>query len=194
MTVILASASPRRHEILNMAGIKHTVLISGTDESIPDGTSAADMVRILSERKAAAVLRDKAELDRIADGRAVVIAADTVVTQGGEIFGKPHDKNEAHRMLRRLSSETHTVLTGITLSDGHETVCEAVETMVTMRHISEREISEYIATGSPFDKAGAYGIQDMAGKFVERIDGDYYNVVGLPICRVSEILRERFGY
>lgn len=183
--LILASKSPRRDEILDLAGYAHDVIVSDADESLEDGISAIDAVREISRRKADAVLSET-------DGDRVIVAADTVVENDGEIYGKPKDGDDARRMLERMSGGHHFVHTGITVTDGDRTVSETVTTEVFMREISPREIDGYIASRAPFDKAGAYGIQGTAGAFVEKLIGDYFNVMGLPICRLSEILSE-FG-
>lgn len=191
-TLILASASPRRREILETAGIPFTVLVTDADESLSGGTSPEDTVRTLSRRKAEAALRR-------APAGAVILAADTVVAAKDEtgeevILGKPHTADRASAMLRLLSGRTHRVLTGITLTDGQTTVTDCVSTDVVMRTLADSEIARYVATGAPLDKAGAYGIQERAGVFVRELRGDYFNVVGLPLCRTAEILRETFGF
>jgi septum formation protein len=180
--IVLASGSPRRAELLTMAGYEFEVMKTDTDENV-EADSPADLVKILSQRKAedAARLTDK-----------VVIAADTVVALDGRILGKPRDAEDACQMLSQLSGRAHSVFTGITVKRGEVSVTEAHETKVFMRDISENEIKAYVATGDPMDKAGAYGIQCRAGMFVSRLEGDYYTVVGLPLCRVSEILRDKF--
>ena len=190
--LILASASPRRREILQNAGIPFTVLVTNADESLPSGTAPGEAVRLLSLRKAEAALRE-------APAGAVVLAADTVVAAKDEtgvevILGKPHTAEKATAMLRLLSGKTHRVLTGITLTDGKTTVTDCVSTDVVMRELSDREIARYVATGAPLDKAGAYGIQERAGVFVRGLSGDYFNVVGLPLARTAEILRDTFGF
>jgi len=189
--LILASGSPRRREILTDAGIPFTVLVTEADETLPGGLSPEESVKELSLRKAAAAVR-------FANAGSVVLAADTMVAaqkDGTEvILGKPRDREDAKAMLRLLSGGTHRVLTGITLTDGYRTVTDAVSTLVHMREITEEELERYVATGSPLDKAGAYGIQEHAGLFVTGITGDYFNVVGLPLCRVGEILSRDFGF
>lgn len=185
--LILASASPRRHELLTAAGIPHTVLTSDADEALPDGILPHEAVEMLSARKAAAVLP-------IAPKGAVILAADTVVALNGEILGKPTDKADASRMLAALSGGAHHVFTGVTVTDGTKTVTAHTKTAVRMRVITPAEIDAYIATGEPMDKAGAYGIQGRAALFVTGIEGDYANVVGLPVSQVGEILKNHFGY
>ncbi|MBO5195744.1 MAG: septum formation inhibitor Maf [Clostridia bacterium] len=181
--IILASGSPRRLEILTMAGYNCKVIKPETDENI-EYTSAREYVCELSKRKAA-------EVAEKSDG--CIIAADTVVVADGKILGKPIDENDAVNMLRSLSGREHSVLTGFTVRKGDKAFTEVSETKVLMRHITEEEIKAYVDSGNPMDKAGAYGIQCAAGMFIEKIDGDYYTVVGLPICPISVILREQFG-
>ena len=191
-TLILASGSPRRREILQNAGIPFTVLPSDADETLPKGTAPEEAVRLLSRRKADAALRK-------APPGAVVLAADTVVAAFGDagvevILGKPHTPERATAMLRMLSGRTHRVLTGVTVTDGEKTVTDVVSTSVVMRRLSDAEIERYVSTGAPLDKAGAYGIQERAGVFVRELHGEYFNVVGLPLARTAEILRDDFGF
>ncbi len=180
--IVLASGSPRRAELLTMAGYEFEVMKTDTDENV-EASDPAELVKILSQRKAedAARLTDK-----------VVIAADTVVALDGIVLGKPSDTEDAKGMLAQLSGRSHSVFTGITLRRGDVAVTEAHETKVYMRDISDAEIDAYVSTGDPMDKAGSYGVQGRAGMFVSRLEGDYYTVVGLPLCRVSEILRDKF--
>lgn len=191
--IILASASPRRHEILLAGGISHSVVTAGADETVPAGTSPRHTVELLSQRKAEAIIA----LPALAESGApapIVIGADTIVEFGGKILGKPHSPEEAHRMLASLSGNTHRVYTGMTVTDGVSSVTEVTVTEVTMRDISEAEIAMYIATGSPMDKAGAYGIQEFGGRFVCRINGDFLAVAGLSLSALSRILKENFGF
>ncbi len=185
--LILASASPRRHELLTAAGIAHTVLTADTDESLPDGIPPQQAVEMLSAKKAAAVLP-------IAPADSIILAADTVVALDSNILGKPKDEADALRMLTSLSGRSHDVYTGVTLTNGQTTVTAHAKTAVTMRNIPEAEIVSYIKTGEPMDKAGAYGIQGRAALFVTGITGNYANVVGLPVSLVGDILREHFHY
>lgn len=184
--LILASASPRRHELLTAAGLAHTVLTSEADETLPAGISPADAVEMLSARKAAAVLP-------IAPEGSLIVAADTVVALAGEILGKPKDEADASRMLTALSDGEHHVYTGVTVTDGVKTVTAHACTAVRMRKITRAEIDAYIRTGEPMDKAGAYGIQGRAALFVSGIEGDYANVVGLPLSLLGDILTREFG-
>jgi septum formation protein len=183
MKLILASGSPRRSEILKNAGYEFVVKPTSADESLPDGILPGDAVKLLSERKA-----DAAKIE-CSD---VVLSADTVVALGDRILGKPSDKAEAFSMLRSLSGKTHSVYTGVTIKSAEKKRVFAVKTDVLFYPLTDDEINAYIATGEPFDKAGAYGIQGRAAVFVEKIDGDYYSVVGLPLSRCARALRD-FG-
>ena len=179
MTLILASASPRRRELLCNAGIEFEILPAHVDESPRSGEGAEEYVRRLASEKAFAVARD-------CPAGSVVLAADTTVEINGEILGKPEDAEDAWRMLRLLSGATHRVLTGICLvcAPTRLHALEVETTLVTFRRLDEDEIGAYIAAGEPFDKAGAYGIQGLASKFVTRVEGCFFNVVGLPVARV----------
>ncbi|MDO5146583.1 MAG: Maf family protein [Eubacteriales bacterium] len=187
MRIILASGSPRRRELLSQAGYAFTVEVSEVDERIPK-EKPGKMVEELSLRKAKAVADTKKEM-------CTIIGADTVVALAGEILGKPEDEADAKEMLLALSGKTHQVYTGVSLllMRGGECVGEKsfhVQTDVTMRKMTGEEIEDYIATGEPMDKAGAYGIQGKAAVFISGICGDYYNVVGLPICELTQKLAE----
>ncbi|MFY9803328.1 MAG: Maf family protein [Candidatus Acidiferrales bacterium] len=185
--LILASSSPRRAEILRNAGFTFEVLPTHTDETMRPGENADDYVRRIASAKvqaAAAHLRAASEL-------AIVIAADTTVLVEGQILAKPEDAADARRMLRLLSGKTHEVLTALAvvrLPDGAEHL-HTEKTRVQLLPISDDEIASYIGTGEPFDKAGAYGIQGIAGRFVARIDGCFFNVMGLPLSQVWRALR-----
>ncbi len=185
--LILASASPRRHELLTAAGLTHIVLTSEADETLPAGISPADAVEMLSARKAAAVLP-------LAPTGTLTVAADTVVALNGEILGKPKDETDAKRMLTALSGREHHVYTGVTVTDGTKTVTAHACTAVRMRTVAPAEIDAYIRTGEPMDKAGAYGIQGRAALFVTSIEGNYANVVGLPLSLLGDILSREFGF
>lgn len=184
--IILASASPRRQELLERIGLKFEVEPSRCKEEV---TSAADpqrIVRLNSVTKAASVAaRHK---------NAIVIAADTVGVFRGKVLGKPHTSAEARKMLLILNGESHRVITGFTIIDTEsgKTVTRSVETRVFFRPLTPAEIDAYIRTGEPLDKAGAYAIQGLGGVIVERIEGDYYNVIGLPLGAVVDSLKE-FG-
>lgn len=182
MKLILASGSPRRAELLEKMGLTFQVEPSNTDEVLEPGLTPQQEVVHLSLGKAKAVAADHPE-------EAVVLSADTVVELDGKILGKPHSEEAAIAMLRALSGRSHRVLTGVTVMSpkGTETHCE--ETEVYFRPISDEEIRWYVKTGEPMDKAGAYGIQGYAAMFIEKINGDYYNVMGLPVCRTGLMLR-----
>ena len=178
--LILASSSPRRRELLSAAGFEFRIQPADINEDILPGEGPAAYVERLAREKAAAVFA--------AHEDAVVLGADTTVTINDEILGKPTDAADATRMLQMLAGKTHEVITGVAIASAKGTDSFTETTHVTMRAISEEEIAAYIATGEPMDKAGAYGIQGGAGKFITSITGDYENVVGLPIKRVAERL------
>ena len=181
MELILASQSPRRRELLGLLKRPFTVRVADIDETMDPGLPAREAVAQVSRRKAHAVPRTPEDL---------VIAADTIVVCQGKILGKPADAAEAEAMLRLLSGRDHQVMTGLTVLCGdRETVVTEV-TDLHFRALSDREIRAYVESGEPMDKAGAYGIQGGAALFCQRIEGDYYNVVGLPVCRLVEILEQ----
>lgn len=190
--LILASSSPRRAEILRNAGFDFRVVPAHIDESQRRNESAIDYVRRLAEEKARAVAR---QVTKDAGGDSIfVIAADTVVVIGNEILGKPFSAANAREMLRRLSGQTHDVYTGLAVLQGNGTKRTAVEkTRVTFEPLSEEEIEDYIASREPFDKAGAYAIQGQGGKFISRVEGCYFNVMGLPLARLYATLRDLNG-
>jgi nucleoside triphosphate pyrophosphatase len=181
--IVLASASPRRLELLASAGIEFDVFAGDVDEAVLPGETPADHVVRLARDKAIAVAAQ-------AEGR-FFIGADTVVVCAGEIMGKPKDAADAERMLWKLSGVAHEVITGYAVYDKvrDDALSDAVATRVYFKALRDEEIHAYIATGCPFDKAGAYAIQGGAAHMVERIDGSYTNVVGLPLCEVVEALR-----
>ncbi len=182
--IILASASPRRVELLASAGINFEVTPGAVPETILAGETPKEHVLRLSREKALAVAGKTA-------GR-FFIGADPIVVCGGEIMGKPEDSADAERMLRKLSGNAHEVITGFTVYDREEDVLEsrAVSTRVYFKNLSGEEIRAYIGTGCPFDKAGAYAIQGGAAYMIPKIEGSYTNVVGLPLCEVVEALRK----
>jgi septum formation protein len=183
MKLILASASPRRAEILRGAGIAFSVLSSAVDETPLPGETATDMVRRLAAAKAELVAAR-------AVGPAIVIAADTVVALDGAVMGKPRTSDDARHMLEKLSGRTHSVITGVALVRLPD-VERREFTEITQVHftaLSDEEIVRYLSSGEPFDKAGAYAIQGVAGRFIPRIDGCYFNVVGLPLSRLCREL------
>ena len=180
MNVILASASPRRRELMGLFRIPFTVRVADIDETMDPAAAPFDEVARVSRLKALATPRT---------GEDVVIAADTIVVCEGRVLGKPHSEEEAVAMLTLLSGRDHQVMTGVTVLMGEkaETVTEVTD--IHFRALSEKEIRAYVATGEPMDKAGSYGIQGGAALFCSRMVGDYYNVMGLPVCRLGEILR-----
>lgn len=187
--LILASASPRRRELLAQAGLKFTVAAANLSEDLlPDETAAA-YVRRLAEEKAQSVWNDNRSLDST-DDPLIVLGADTCVVCDGHILGKPADTADARRMLELLSGRTHAVLTGLAAVTVTKTVRDVEITQVTFNQLNDREIAQYIANGEPFDKAGAYAIQGYAARWIPRIEGCYFNVVGLPIARTVALLAE----
>ena len=187
MDIILASASPRRRALLELFPVQNLHVIPARgEEAACEGMSPAETVLALSRAKAEEV----AARCRDTGIKGVIIAADTVVATENKILGKPRDEQHAADMLRCLSGHTHKVFTGVTVVSEGRTLAAAEETAVTFRRITEREIAAYIATGEPMDKAGAYGIQGIASLFVEKLEGDFFNVMGLPLCRLSQMLSE----
>lgn len=186
LKMILASNSPRRRELLALLGIRdYAIIAPDVDETI-EGTPAPEaLVMALSARKASVVA------ERVTPD-ALVIAADTVVELGGKILGKPKNRQDAARMLSALSERRHRVYTGVTVRHAGKTATEFEATEVQFRALTEREIKRYIDTGEPMDKAGAYGIQGFGAMLIEGVFGDYFNVMGLPVNRLREILL-RFG-
>jgi septum formation protein len=188
MKLILASSSPRRAEILRDAGIAFEIRATEIDETALPGEKAHVMVARLAEAKA------RAAAARIDAGMhdCIVVGADTSVELGGEILGKPRDSAHAREMLARLSGRTHHVLTGIFLLrlPANATRAAVENSAVTFAPLSEKEIDAYVASGEPLGKAGAYAIQGLAGRYISRIEGCYFNVVGLPLARLYALLRE----
>lgn len=179
MKLILASKSPRRREILKNAGYKFEIREINADESVPAETRAVDVPLLISKIKANAV---KINADE------VVLTADTVVISNEKALGKPKDKKDAVRMLRELSGKTHLVATGITIKSSCKEKSFTAITKVSFFKLSDEEIELYASSEEPYDKAGAYGIQGKAALFVEKINGDYFNVVGLPVSKVYRAL------
>ena len=180
-SIILASKSPRRRELLNQMGIQDfQVSAPNVDESVEPGLSPAEIVEQLSLRKARAVKK--------AGPKDIIIAADTVVALDGKVLGKPRDEEDAFAMLSALSGREHHVYTGVTALLGEQAVTQHEETAVVFRDLAPEEIRAYIATGEPMDKAGAYGIQGLGALLVSGIRGDYCNVVGLPVFRLGRML------
>ena len=181
MSIILASASPRRRELLSLFHIPFTVKVADIDETMDANARPSDEVARVSRLKAMAVEREAED---------VVIAADTIVVCQGKILGKPHSKEEAAGMLSPLSGRDHQVMTGCTVVKGDRVETFTEVTDLHFRALRQKEIEDYVATGEPMDKAGAYGIQGGAALFCRRMEGDYYNVVGLPVCHLGEVLRQ----
>lgn len=178
--LLLASSSPRRSELLSMAGYEFTAVPANVSETFLHGTPPMQIVEQLSTRKAQAVAKLHPE--------ATVLAADTVVVFKGRILGKPKDEEMAKAMLKLLSGNVHQVYTGYTVISGKKFVCGHECTSVEFYTLTQQEIDDYLATGEPMDKAGAYGIQGRGSLFVKRINGDFYNIVGLPIAKIHRIL------
>lgn len=184
MKIVLASKSPRRKEILSMVTNDFEIRVSEADETIENVVSPFEVPRLLARKKAETVILNEDE---------IIIGCDTIVISAdGEIMGKPKDDNDAIRMLKKLSNTTHYVVSGICIRSQEKIVSESITTKVIMRKLQDGEIENYVNRDHPTDKAGAYGIQEMAGAFVSAIEGDFYNVVGLPLCRLCELLRDEF--
>ena len=181
MNLILASASPRRKELLEKFGVPFVIRAADIDETMDTARSPYDEVGRVSRLKAMATPREADD---------ILIAADTIVVCEGKVLGKPRDEAEAAQMLRLLSGRDHQVMTGCTVLRGETCVTFTEVTDIHFRELSEKEIAKYVATGEPMDKAGSYGIQGGAALFCERMVGDYYNVMGLPVCRLGQVLKE----
>jgi len=182
--VILASQSPRRRDLLTLVGIEHEVRPADIDERVLPGEKPDVHPERLARGKAAALASRAA-----GTGDFVVVAADTIVVIDGQILGKPADAADAQRMLQRLAGRTHAVYTGVAVARDGRTVSGVERVEVTFRPLDDEEIAAYVATGEPMDKAGSYGIQGFGATIVERIDGDYFAVMGLPLVRLVALLR-----
>jgi septum formation protein len=182
--IVLASSSPRRRDLLNLIGIEHEVRPADVDESMLQGETARAYAERLAREKAEAVAVDLA-------GAAIVIGADTIVVIDGRVLGKPVNEQQAAAMLESLGGRTHTVITAVAVTAGSLTSSSVEEVTVTFRALTLDEIASYIATGEPMDKAGAYGIQGFGATIVERVEGDYFAVMGLPLVRLVRMLSER---
>ena len=180
MQLILASASPRRKELLGLFGVPFVVRVADIDETMDPGKAPFDEVGRVSREKALAIPREKED---------TVIAADTIVVCENKVLGKPKSKEEAVEMLSLLSGRDHQVMTGVTVLRDEEIVSFTEITDLHFRELSDQEIARYVASGEPMDKAGAYGIQGGAALFAEKMVGDYYNVMGLPVCRLHQALK-----
>lgn len=181
MNLILASASPRRQELLRIFGCPFTVRAADIDETMDPDKAPFDEVARVSRQKAQAIAAGQDD---------VIIAADTIVVCCGKVLGKPRDAQDARRMLSLLSGRDHQVMTGCTVMRGSQAVTFTEVTDLHFRPLLPQEIRRYILTGEPMDKAGAYGIQGGAALFCQRMEGDYYNVMGLPLCRLGQVLRD----
>ena len=181
MNLILASASPRRQELLKLFGAPFIVRVADIDETMNPGAAPFDEVARLSREKALAVSREEND---------IVIAADTIVVCQDRILGKPHSEEEAVEMLTLLSGRDHQVMTGCTIVRGSTIHTFTEVTDIHFRPLSRKEILRYVRSGEPMDKAGAYGIQGGAALFCQKMVGDYYNVMGLPVCRLGQALKE----
>lgn len=179
--LVLASQSPRRREILSAAGIDFVVRPAEVPEEHRAGESPYDYVRRLAEAKAAAAAASNGD---------IVLGADTIVVVDSHILEKPKDASDARRMLEMLSGRDHEVITGICLRAQGRTVTDTASTRVHFTNLTPHEIDAYVASGEPFDKAGGYAIQGLASKFIDRIEGDYFNVVGLPVALVYRLLNQ----
>jgi len=184
LTVVLASASPRRISLLRQTGLNFKIQPSSVDESSISYKTPRELALKTAYAKALDVAEDYPS--------ALIIAADTVVSLEDKVYGKPTDNKNAREILRKLSGKTHSVITGIAVKEGGKSTAalDAVETKVKIKKLTEKEIADYVATGEPLDKAGAYAIQEKGGRFVEAIEGCYFNVVGLPLPRLIEMLRQ----
>lgn len=188
MKLILASSSPRRKALLKVLGLEFDIVVSDCDEDIDFSSSVSDAVMELSKRKASSVAD-------ISDNYSIIIGADTVVVYDRSVLGKPKDKTEAIQMLKTLNGNTHQVITGFTIINNIDgTIVSDYEvSSVTFKKLTEAEIIEYVNNNNTLDKAGAYSIQGTASSFVEKLDGDYNNVVGLPIFKLSKYLYNKFN-
>ena len=181
MNLILASQSPRRRELLGLTGLDFIVRVADIDETMDPEKAPFDEGARVSRRKAEAVARKPED---------VVIAADTIVVCEGKVLGKPRDEEDAFRILTLLAGRHHEVMTGLTVVRGGEVITHTEVTRIRFRDLHPEEIRAYIASGEPMDKAGAYGIQGGAALFADVMVGDYYIVMGLPVCRLALILRQ----
>ncbi|MHA6673193.1 Maf family protein [Enterobacter mori] len=180
-SIYLASGSPRRQELLTQLGVSFERIVTGIEEKRAEGESAQQYVSRLAREKAqAGVVQTPRDLP--------VLGADTIVILNGEVLEKPHDADHAARMLRKMSGQTHQVMTAVALADSQNVLDWLVVTDVTFRVLTDDEIAAYIASGEPMDKAGAYGIQGLGGCFVRKINGSYHAVVGLPLVETYELL------
>lgn len=179
--IILASSSPRRRELMTTAGLEFEIIVKDVDESIPEGTAPVDAAKMTAKKKALAVANEHPD--------SIVIGADTIVVAGEKILGKPADKADACAMLRMLSGVEHEVITGVCIVCGEKIENFAQVSRVKFYDLTDEEIEAYVATNEPMDKAGAYGIQGRGCTLVEKIEGDYFNIVGLPVAELNRKIK-----
>lgn len=180
--IILASASPRRKELLKLLDIDFDIIVSTCDEVFDEELSVYENLKNIAYSKAYDVFKD--------NGDNLVIGADTIVYLEDRVLLKPKDKDDAREMIKSLSGKTHSVISGISVITKEKSLKTAVETKVTFKELNDEEIKEYINTNEPYDKAGGYAVQGIAGKFISKIEGDYFNVVGLSISTLYDMLKE----
>lgn len=179
--IILASSSPRRKKLMTTAGLEFDIIVRDVDESIPEGTAPVDAAKMTAKKKALAVAAEYSDC--------IVIGADTIVVADKKILGKPADKADACRMLKMLSGIEHEVITGVCIVCGENSESFASVSKVKFYDLTDEEIEAYVATNEPMDKAGAYGIQGRGCTLVEKIEGDYFNIVGLPVAELNRKLK-----
>lgn len=187
MKIILASKSPRRRKMLKELGVKYSLWNGEADETVDREYAPCDLVRILAKKKASACYADIKKDDTL------ILSADTVVALDGKILGKPRDDDHAREMLRLMSGTVHYVYSGVAAIYGGQTVCAYEKTRIKFRDITDSEIERYLLTGEHRDKAGSYGIQEKGGYFVESVSGDINNVVGLPVIKLRDMVKDSFG-
>ncbi|MBR4723437.1 MAG: septum formation protein Maf [Clostridia bacterium] len=190
--IILASASPRRREILKNLGLDFEVLVSSADESKIDKKTVAPPLYV----QELALLKAVSAAENLKDKNAIIISADTIVCLNGQILGKPKDDADAEAMLSLLSGKCHSVFSGICVMDAKtlKSVCAKEETKVLFKELTPEQIKSYVKTGEPSDKAGAYAVQGLGALFTERVDGDFFNVIGLPVKKLFDILEKEFEF
>ena len=180
--LILASKSPRRREILELLGLDFEVRVSGADERFDESLSLEENIMNTAKNKAEAVFRDSPEC--------IVIGSDTIVVLDDRVLLKPRDRSDARRMIRALSGRTHRVITGICIMDEDTVLTDYTDTKVSVKKMSDEEIEEYIDTDEPYDKAGGYAVQGLFSRFVDRIDGDYFGIVGMSASKTWDMLKK----
>lgn len=190
--IILASSSPRRREILENLGIDFEIVVSDADESKIDKNAAEPPLYV----QELALLKAVSVAEKLKNKDALIISADTIVCIDGQILGKPKDDADAETMLSKLSGKCHSVFSGICVMDAKtlKSVCAKEETKVFFKELTPEKIRDYVKTGEPSDKAGAYAVQGLGALFTEKVDGDFFNVIGLPVKKLSEILEKEFEF